>query len=73
MVIEMAKDILALREDLKRKYPRKVVAIYEGKVIAISDDYHDVLVKVRKKVGRKKITVTRLGPPEDKVLLFEAF
>lgn len=66
----MTVDVLALRKDLERKYPRKVVAICDGKVIAISDDYHEVLSKVRKKVGKKKITVTRLGPPEDKVLLF---
>ena len=66
----MTTDVLVLREDLERKYPRKVVAICEGKVIAISDDYHEVLLKVRKKVGKKKVTITRLGPPEDKVLLF---
>lgn len=66
----MAADILALRKDLEKKYPRKVVALCEGKVIATSDDYHEALVKARKKVGKKKITITRLGPPEDKILLF---
>jgi len=66
----MTTDILALREELEKKYPRKVVAIYGGEVIAISDDYHEALAKARKKFGKKKITITRLGPPEDKVLLF---
>jgi len=66
----MTKNVLALRKDLEKKYPRKVVAICEDEVIAISDDYHEVFVSARKKIGKKKITVTRLGPPEDKVLLF---
>lgn len=71
MVLKMASDVLILRKELEKKYPRKVVAICEGEVIATSDDYHEALFEARKKVGKeKKITITRLGPPEDKILLF---
>ncbi|MDI6859276.1 MAG: DUF5678 domain-containing protein [Methanocellales archaeon] len=66
----MGNDVLALREELERKYPRKIIAICEGEVVATSDDYHEAFAEARKKVGKKKITITRLGPPEDKVLLF---
>ena len=66
----MGNEVLALREVLEKKYPRKIVAICEGEVVATSDDYHEVFVEARKNVGKKKITITRLGPPEDKILLF---
>ena len=58
----------SMENDLEEKYPHKVVAIHEGKVILIGDTYKEVMKKLREQ-GIKESFIHRLGPSEDVIAI----
>lgn len=59
----------AMRGKLWKKYPNKVIAICEGKVIATGKTYKEVLQKAHKRVGKKRFMVHRLGPLKESIAI----
>ncbi len=58
-----------MREELWEKYPYKVIALCDGKVIASGETYMEVLMKAHKKVGKKRFMVHRVGPLKESIAI----
>ena len=59
----------AIRREMWKKYPYKVVAIYKGKLIASGETYLEVLREASRKIGNKRFMLHRVGPPRDSIAI----
>ena len=51
-----------MREELTKKYPRKWVTIFRGKVISVGDTYDESARKARQEYGEKPMVTRQVVP-----------
>ena len=57
-----------MEKELEEKYPHKIIAMYNGKVVSIGDTY-DAVVKRLRELGIRESFIHRLGPSEDTIAI----
>jgi len=63
------KTFATMEKDLEKKYPNKIIAMYNGNVISVADTYIDAINAAKKKVKSAKLFIHRLGPSKDAVAI----
>jgi len=58
-----------MRKELWKKYPYKVIALCDGKIIATGKTYKEVLQKAHSIVGEKRFMVHRVGPLKESIAI----
>ena len=51
-----------MREELTKKYPKKWVTIFRGKVISVGDTYDESARKARQKYGERPMVTRQVVP-----------
>jgi len=52
-------------DEMVRKYPRKVIAVYRGKLVAVGDSYKDVFAAARAQGITEQPFAMEIPAPED--------
>jgi hypothetical protein len=52
-------------EELVTKYPRKVIAVYRGKLVAVGDSYKEVFAAARQQGITERPLAMEVPTPED--------
>ena len=63
------KTFTAMEKELEKKYPHKIIAMYNGDVISVADTYIDAMNAAKKKGKATKLFIPRLGPSKDAVAI----
>lgn len=63
------KTFMVMEKELEKKYPNKIIAMYNGDVISVGDTYIDTIEKAKKKAKVTKLFIHRLGPSKDMVAI----
>lgn len=59
------KTFEEMRNKLRKKYPRKWVTIYRGKIISVGQTYDESARKAREEYGEKLMVTRQVVPKEE--------
>lgn len=68
-MIKAEKLQYKIPKNLEKKYPGKVVAIVNGKVVATGDDYYQVSKEAERKYKPQEVLLHGVPGPEEKYLV----
>ncbi len=65
------KTFMVMEKELEKKYPNKIIAMYNGEVISVGETYIETMEKAKKKAKVTKLFIHRLGPSKDAVAVLD--